>query len=431
VSASPPLPALLDQFPGLVLELDTADRVLAANARATTTFGITTGTELAAMLDPESRTKFAAITRDQAQGVCTELFIAAESPLVPRTFYVSALHEDRRIILEIAHDERATQRHDVLTRLNSELVTAQRESSKRKAQLERALTALHTTVDEKTHLAHELQEHGRQLELHNEELTTMTEELRRQRAEADELNRRLGEQTAELERVMASRERFFSAMSHELRTPLTAILGYDHLLLDGIAGELTPQQREFIERTRTAAQHLNDLLDDLLDLAKLESGTLDLNLEQTRVADLILDVVATVRPSADAAGSTIRLDLDEAPSDISTDARALRQVLLNLLSNAIKFGQSRPIDLRCTREADVIRVDVTDRGPGVREEDAERIFDEFAQAAEGLRQKGTGLGLAISRQLAERLGGRLWLLPSTDPGSTFRLELPVAGPPGD
>jgi signal transduction histidine kinase len=425
------LPALLDDFPGLVLELDPAGHLLAANRGARELTAIAPDATFVDLLDTRSREKFLSVTRDQTHGVCTELFLATATPLLPRTFYVSALHDERRIVIEITRDDAARQLHDSLTALNSELVTAQRESSKRKAQLERTLAQLNTTVEEKTHLATVLREHGRQLELQNEELLTMTEELRRQRVEADELNTRLGEQSAELERVMLSRERFFSAMSHELRTPLTAILGYDHLLLDGIAGELTARQREFIERTRSAAQHLNELLDDLLDLAKLESGTLDLNLEQTSIGHLIRDVAATVSPSAQSAGSELRLDLAGAPPDITTDARALRQILLNLLSNAIKFGGSGPVDVRCTRELDQVRIDVTDRGAGVEPGDAERIFEEFGQGAEGRKQKGTGLGLAISRQLAERLGGRLWLVPDSGAGATFRLELPVAGPPAE
>lgn len=412
------LSARLDRFPGLALELDGRDCVTAANEAARSL--IPDSAPFSRLLDAASRSKWEDLTRAQAVGITAELHFEAELDGL-RTFFISPLDGDRRILIEIPRDPDTARLHDELTALNSELVNAQREITKQRAELRRAL-------DERARLSSELQEHSEEVEAQNEELLTVTEELRIQQEESSRLNQRLERQTAELRRVLRSRERFFSSMSHELRTPLTGILGYGHLLLDGIAGDLQPRQREFIERTQAAAQHLQSLLDDVLDLAKLESGTLELTLEQTIIANVVAEVTATLQPAARAAGSPLLTDLTAAPDFITTDARALRQILLNLMSNAIKFGGGRPVTLACTRNEDRALFQVADQGPGVAPQDAERIFEEFGQAEAGRQQKGTGLGLSISRQLAEKMGGSLALKRGQDRGAVFVLDLPVAGP---
>jgi signal transduction histidine kinase len=419
VSARPDsLSVRLDHFPGLALELDGRDCVTAANEAARAL--IPDSAPFPRLLDAASRSKWENLTRAQAVGFTAELHFEDELDGL-RTFFISSLDDDRRILIEIPRNPDIVRLHDELTALNSELVNAQREITRQRAELRR-------TLDERARLSHELQEHSEEVQAQNEELLAVTEELRIQQEESSRLNQRLERQTAELRRVLRSREHFFSSMSHELRTPLTGILGYGHLLLDGIAGDLQPRQRQFIERTQAAAQHLQSLLDDLLDLAKLESGTLELTLEQTIIADVVAEVTATLQPTAQAAQSPLLTDLTAAPDFITTDARALRQILLNLMSNAIKFGGGQPVTLVCTRNEDRAVFEVADRGVGVAPQDAERIFEEFGQAEAGRHQKGTGLGLSISRQLAEKMGGTLVLKQSQTPGAVFVLDLPVAGP---
>jgi PAS domain S-box-containing protein len=231
---------------------------------------------------------------------------------------------------------------------------------------------------------------------------------------------------AELEReaAMASRNRFYAAMSHEIRTPMNAILGYTDLLLAGAYGEMSEAQIQGIERTYRAGQHLLELVNDVLDLSKLEAGKLEIEVEPTSVPELIEDLFATVRPMATESGAELRLEHDACSEPIDIDPRRVRQILLNLLSNAIKFGGARPVLVRCGRTDDRgIQVEVQDQGPGIDAEDLPRIFEEFVQLS-GSAGLGTGLGLPISRRLAELLGGRLEVESKPGHGTTFRLLLP-------
>jgi signal transduction histidine kinase len=182
-----------------------------------------------------------------------------------------------------------------------------------------------------------------------------------------------------------------------------------------------------VERTHRAALHLKTLIDDVLDLAKLESGTLELDLAQTTIRPLVAELMDTLAPLAAEHGSALVSEIDDAPEFFTTDPRAVRQVLYNLLTNAIKFGAARPVRLRCTRRDDRVVFEVIDRGIGVPPGEIERIFDDFVQLKPA-DQEGTGLGLSIARQLTERLGGRLDVESTPGAGSTFRLTLPTTGP---
>ncbi|HEY7768433.1 ATP-binding protein [Longimicrobium sp.] len=250
------------------------------------------------------------------------------------------------------------------------------------------------------------------------------EALRKQAAELKSLNRQLQARQRELENAMASRSRFYASMSHELRTPINAILGYSSLLLDSIYGPLNPEQARGIERAHAAAKHLLELVNDILDLSKIEAGKVDIEVQPAAFPSLVQDLFVTVRPLADEHGSELTLESD-GDAVITTDARRVRQILLNLLSNAIKFGDGKPITVRChKREDGGMEVDVIDRGRGIEPQDLDRIFDEFVQLADPDQQVGTGLGLPISRRLAVLLGGTLTVESTVGDGSTFRLCLP-------
>jgi signal transduction histidine kinase len=239
------------------------------------------------------------------------------------------------------------------------------------------------------------------------------------------LNDELSDRQQDLERAMTARSRFYASMSHELRTPINAVLGYSTLLLENIYGPLNEKQREGIERTHKAAKHLLELVNDVLDLSKIEAGKIDLRLQPVSFPSLIEDLFVTVRPLADQYGSTLKIEHTGDSIRIVSDPRRVRQILLNLLSNAIKFGRGKPIRVALTRREDEgVNVDVIDEGEGIPPEDQERIFQEFVQLGKTQLTEGTGLGLPISRRLAELLRGSLTLDSQAGRGSTFRLSLP-------
>ncbi|HEX5870872.1 MAG TPA: ATP-binding protein [Longimicrobium sp.] len=257
-----------------------------------------------------------------------------------------------------------------------------------------------------------------------EELREQAESLARTSHELQSVNVQLQARQRELESAMASRSRFYASMSHELRTPINAILGYSALLLDNIYGPLNADQARGIERANQAAKHLLELVNDILDLSKIEAGKIDLEIQTANFPALIQDLFVTVRPLADEHGSELSLGCEEQLT-ITTDPRRVRQIILNLLSNAIKFGEGKPITVDCRRRDDGgVEVDVRDEGRGIEPENLDRIFDEFVQIAHPDQQLGTGLGLPISRRLAVLLGGSLEVESALGEGSTFRLSLP-------
>jgi len=244
------------------------------------------------------------------------------------------------------------------------------------------------------------------------------------------LNEELAERQAELERAMAARSRFYASMSHELRTPINAVLGYSTLLLENIYGPLNEKQAEGISRTHKAAKHLLELVNDVLDLSKIEAGKIDLRLQPVNFPQLVDDLFVTVRPLADQYGSPLTLDHEGEPLKVVSDPRRLRQILLNLLSNAIKFGRGQPIlvNSRGTPDGGVV-IEVRDQGEGIAPADMQKIFEEFVQLGRTQLTEGTGLGLPISRRLAEMMGGELEVESTLGEGSIFRLTLPASASP--
>ncbi|MBW3629813.1 MAG: PAS domain-containing protein [Gemmatimonadetes bacterium] len=270
-----------------------------------------------------------------------------------------------------------------------------------------------------------------ELEMQNEELQTLVRQLSKEVAAASE------SRTA-AEEANRSKSAFLATMSHELRTPLNAIIGYHDLLDLGIAGGLTDQQRGYLERINASGHHLLGLINDILDLAKVESGQLTLVLQRERARVSINEALSLVRPQAAAKGLNI---IDECANDAVEyfgDRERVRQILLNVIANAVKFTASGAVTITCTCVEDppdeayltgdgpwvVIRV--TDTGPGIAPEERDRIFKPFVQADAGLTREygGTGLGLTISRELARRMGGDLTVESRLDEGSTFSIWVP-------
>jgi signal transduction histidine kinase len=277
---------------------------------------------------------------------------------------------------------------------------------------------------------HALRESERR-ELDLRHRTSLLEAEAEAAAKLEEANRMLQERQAELERAMTARNRFYASMSHELRTPINAIIGYNTLLLDSIYGPLNEQQAHGIERTHKAAKHLLELVNDVLDLSKIEAGKFELSVQPTQFPLLIEDLFVTVRPMADEHKSELTLEHEGPARVIETDPRRARQILLNLLSNAIKFGRGKPIVVTSRGLDDGgVEVAVRDHGDGIAAEDLPRVFDEFVQLAHSQSGSGTGLGLPISRRLASLLGGELVAESTVGDGSTFRLRLPADGGTG-
>ena len=243
------------------------------------------------------------------------------------------------------------------------------------------------------------------------------------------LNERARRQARDLERALTERSRFFASLSHELRTPINAVIGYNHLLQERIFGDLSEQQVGALEKANRSAQHLLELVDDILDISKIEAGKLEMFPEPVDLASLVRDTATTLQLQARDKG----IDLDiRTPEEcrIETDAARVRQIVLNLLSNAVKFTDEGGVCLALQPVADgALEIRVRDTGPGIDARDLERIFEEFEQAEGSAGRGGTGLGLAISRRLAELLGGSLRVESEVGKGSTFTLSLPVEWAP--
>ena len=272
----------------------------------------------------------------------------------------------------------------------------------------------------------ELLRHSQKRELELEHRTVLLETEARSAAQLSQMNEELHRRQVALEQAMGARNRFYASMSHELRTPINAVIGYSTLMLDNIYGPLNAKQKEGLQRTLRAARHLLELVNDVLDLSKIEAGKIELSIQPVMFPSLVEDLFVTVRPLADDYGSSLSLEMEGEPLNIVSDPRRVRQIILNLLSNAIKFGEGKPIRVVCKHAEDSgVEVEVVDQGVGIAEEDVSRIFEEFVQVSES-KQPGTGLGLPISRRLAQLLDGSLGVSSVLGQGSIFRLKLPAS-----
>ncbi|MEN8809310.1 MAG: ATP-binding protein [Desulfobacterales bacterium] len=231
----------------------------------------------------------------------------------------------------------------------------------------------------------------------------------------------------ELQIANKHKSEFLANMSHELRTPLNAILGYTELIIDNIYGDVPEKIQEVLERVEKNGRHLLNLINDVLDLSKIEAGRFSLSLDDYSMQD----VIQTVFTSVEALASEKKLDLKmKVPEVLKTgkgDEQRIAQVILNLLGNAIKFTEQGKVEVEATVSNESFLISVSDTGPGLSETDQKNIFDEFRQAdASSTRAKGgTGLGLSISKKIVEMHGGRIWVDSSLGKGSTFSFTLPI------
>jgi signal transduction histidine kinase len=235
------------------------------------------------------------------------------------------------------------------------------------------------------------------------------------------------EKSHQLEVASQHKSQFLANMSHELRTPLNAILGYTEMMADGLYGDVGEKAQGVLERVQSNGRHLLGLINDVLDLSKIEAGQLVLAIEEYSVADMVATVLSATESLARA--KNLKLGSAVAPG-LPTgrgDARRLTQVLLNLVGNAIKFTDHGGVEIKAARPGDRFEIAVVDTGPGIAPADQARIFDEFQQLdnTSTRRKGGTGLGLSISRHIVELHGGRIAVESEVGRGSTFRISLPV------
>lgn len=233
------------------------------------------------------------------------------------------------------------------------------------------------------------------------------------------------EQAQEADRIKSA---FLATMSHELRTPLNSIIGFTGILLQGLAGQLNDEQQKQMSMVQNSARHLLSLINDVLDISKIESGQLTISMEEFDVEQSIKKVIEIITPLAEKKGLKLLAEIKE-PEIMIGDERRFEQIVLNLLTNAIKFTEKGEISLKCIDKENILKVDITDTGIGIDEEHLKKLFTPFYQVDSGLTRKseGTGLGLSISKKLANMMGGEILAKSKPGEGSTFSLIINKKG----
>ena len=241
------------------------------------------------------------------------------------------------------------------------------------------------------------------------------------------LFREIEQKSRELEVASQHKSEFLASMSHELRTPLNAIIGFSDVLLQGMFGDTNEKQTEYLRDILASGQHLLSLINDILDLSKIEAGRMDLDVAAFDLPTTIDDAMLLMRERAGRRGITLERHVDERLGEVRADQRKVKQVLLNLLSNSVKFTpEGGRIDVRAGLADGAVEISVTDTGVGIAPEDHEAVFEEFRQVGKSDKKaEGTGLGLALCRKFVELHGGRIWVKSQIGAGSTFTFSLPL------
>ena len=322
---------------------------------------------------------------------------------------------------ELAQVSSSVQRtHDYTARVQS---TASGEIG----ELIESFNAMLDTIETKTSDLEQARRRGRPRALKEQ----LEEANRTLEARVEDRTRLLVKASKDAEEASKAKSTFLANMSHELRTPLNAIIGYSEILHEDAVEDGNTRTADDLDKVLNAARHLLGLINDVLDISKIEAGKMELYIESFEVGKLVNEVIATASPLISKKGNTLALDC---PPDIGTmqaDATKLRQMLLNLLSNASKFTERGTITLKVTRDSAeaTIRFAVIDTGIGMTPEQLGRLFQAFSQADASTTSKygGTGLGLAISKQFAQMMKGDITVTSEAGVGSTFTIRLPASG----
>ncbi|PHV31816.1 MULTISPECIES: hybrid sensor histidine kinase/response regulator [Janthinobacterium] len=293
------------------------------------------------------------------------------------------------------------------------------------AERQQILDLLISTYEQAVQVNGELQARERQV-------IELNMRLAHHAAELETINREIALKNLELAEASRMKSAFIANMSHELRTPLNAIIGFTGALLMKLPGPLTSDQDKQLNTIRASARHLLSLINDILDVAKIEAGKLTLSIEPVHCQELMADVADTLRPLAQQKGLALELELGEpgqSPAIIDTDRRALTQILINLLNNAIKFTEQGTVRISLSqRDEDGVQVtemSIADSGAGIKEEDQAKLFQAFSQldSTSTRHVEGAGLGLYLCQNLANAIGGALFFNSDYGSGSTFTLAL--------
>ena len=242
----------------------------------------------------------------------------------------------------------------------------------------------------------------------------------------------LEEKSRQLEIADRHKSEFLASMSHELRTPLNAVIGFSEVLLDRMFGELNPKQDEYLQDIVSSGRHLLSLINDILDLAKIEAGRMELEVTDFHLPQAIENAITLIRERAGRRSIALEVQIDPRLREIKGDERKVKQVLLNLLSNAIKFTpEGGQVGIQAALADGFAEISVTDTGVGIAPEDHEAVFEEFRQVGSDYAKKheGTGLGLTLSRRFVELHGGKIWVKSQLGQGATFTFTLPVTAWP--
>jgi signal transduction histidine kinase len=261
---------------------------------------------------------------------------------------------------------------------------------------------------------------------------TNRDELGELAANLNRMSDEVGRLYAELEQSSMHKSEFLANMSHELRTPLNAVIGFSEVLEGRFFGELNDKQAEYIADIHSSGRHLLTLINDILDLSKIEAGRMDLQLTPVALDELVQNSVSLLRERATRQNVALTVDVDASVGIVDADERKIKQVVFNLLSNALKFTpEDGRVVVAASGNSDEAQVSVRDDGVGIAAADQDRIFEEFQQVGTSHLQEGTGLGLAISRRFVELHGGNLSVESELGRGSTFTFTLPRTQPTPD
>ena len=267
----------------------------------------------------------------------------------------------------------------------------------------------------------------RELESRNRDLRTAFADQAILGTENTRLILEVADKGRQLEATSRHKSEFLANMSHELRTPLNAIIGFSEVLVDGLFGEINEKQREYLGDILESGRHLLSLINDILDLSKIEAGRMELEATDFDLPSVVGGALLLVRERAGRHGIALAQAVDAGVGTIRGDERKIKQVLLNLLSNAIKFTpDGGRIDVRARAQGNLLEISVSDTGVGIAPEDQQAVFEEFRQVGTAAKKvEGTGLGLALSRRFIELHGGRIWVTSQLGVGSTFAFTLPL------
>lgn len=286
------------------------------------------------------------------------------------------------------------------------------------------LTGIITVFHDRT----EVLERARLLERVKEVSSELEARVLTATAELAEQNEKLRRQAIQLEQASAAKSQFLANMSHEFRTPLNAILGYTNMLLQGVSGEMTPPQRRNLTRIDSNGRHLLEVINEILDITRIEAGRMPLHLTDFGLPELLNEVMAEMDPIIARSKLTVETHLEEGLPGVWTDRQKVKQIVLNLLSNALKFTHEGSVHVSAEYQngTGILSISVKDTGIGIDVSNQEKIFEDFQQVDSSPTRAygGTGLGLSICRRLATMLGGRVSLQSSPGQGSTFTLHFP-------